>query len=52
MATVVVVRGEASGSRQEIMAGAHRLVADEPVEAGGTGAGPTPYDLLLSALGA
>ena len=40
------------GLKQEIIAGRHRLVADEPVEAGGGDQGPTPYDLLLSALGA
>lgn len=28
------------------------LAADEPVEAGGTGQGPAPYQLLLAALGA
>ena len=49
--TQVVVRGSASGFAQEITAGAHRLVADEPVTHGGTGTGPTPYDLLLAALG-
>jgi uncharacterized OsmC-like protein len=48
----VVVRGEASGLAQEIVAGRHRLVADEPRSAGGTDTGPTPYDLLLAALGA
>jgi putative redox protein len=38
--------------RQQIDAGAHRLFADEPTAVGGDGAGPTPYDLLLGALGA
>jgi putative redox protein len=27
------------------------LILDEPAEAGGTGQGPTPYDMLASALG-
>jgi len=35
-----------------IEAGPHRLTADEPVKLGGQGAGPAPFDLLLSALGA
>jgi uncharacterized OsmC-like protein len=48
----VVVRGAASGFAQEILVGRHRLAADEPVSAGGTDTGPTPYDLLLAALGA
>jgi putative redox protein len=38
--------------KQEIRAGSHSLIADEPVEAGGTDAGPGPYELLLAALGA
>jgi uncharacterized OsmC-like protein len=37
--------------RHEIWAGRHTLVADEPKEAGGDDAGPTPYELLLAALG-
>ncbi len=49
---VVTVRGSAEGFAQEITAGRHRLVADEPVAAGGTDRGPGPYDLLLAALGA
>src|SRR6266550_189482 len=48
---VVVVRGSARGFVQEITAGRHHLVADEPVSAGGTDRGPGPYDLLLAALG-
>jgi uncharacterized OsmC-like protein len=49
---IVVVRGSGAGFAQEIFAGRHRLVADEPVSVGGTDTGPSPYDLLLSALGA
>jgi putative redox protein len=48
---LVVVRGAADGFLQEIVAGAHHLRSDEPVAAGGTGSGPTPYDLVLAALG-
>ncbi|HMG19429.1 MAG TPA: OsmC family protein [Gemmatimonadales bacterium] len=48
---VVVVRGGAQGFVQEITAGRHHLVADEPVAAGGTDRGPGPYDLILAALG-
>jgi putative redox protein len=47
----VVVRGASSGFVQEIVAGGHRLASDEPVSVGGTDTGPTPYDLLLAALG-
>ena len=38
--------------KQQITAGAHSFVADEPREAGGTDSGPDPYSLLLAALGA
>ena len=48
----VVVRGSAAGFAQEIVAGPHRMAADEPVSVGGTETGPTPYDFLLAALGA
>jgi putative redox protein len=40
-----------SGYYTEIMANGHPLAADEPVKAGGTDLGPSPYELLLAALG-
>jgi len=46
-----VVEGQ-SAYVQHIRTGNHQLTADEPTERGGTDAGPAPYDLLLSALGA
>jgi putative redox protein len=49
--TKVVVRGSGRGFAQEISARSHRLLADEPISNGGTDTGPTPYDLLLAALG-
>lgn len=52
-AGVVVVRGGASGLQVDVRAGRHRFVADEPTSVpGGKDQGPTPYDLLLAALGA
>ena len=48
---VVVVGGE-RGLAQQISASSHLLRADEPLRFGGTESGPTPYDLLLSSLGA
>jgi putative redox protein len=50
-ATDVIVRGDAGGFAQTVQVGSHRLASDEPLGAGGTNTGPTPYDLLLAALG-
>lgn len=49
---VVTVTETGTGTyTQEIVAGGHRLLADEPAPIGDD-AGPTPYDLLLAGLGA
>jgi len=48
----VLARIGAEHYRTELWAGPHLLTADEPREAGGTDAGPSPYGLLTSALGA
>ena len=47
----VVVIGSGVGFAQQIVAGEHHLVSDEPEASGGTDMGPGPYDLLLAALG-
>jgi len=49
----VVVEETGEGAFQvEISAGGSHFLADEPVEVGGLGSGPTPYDLLSAGLGA
>lgn len=49
-----VVVGETGQGRfqQSVTMGEHRLIADEPADVGGSDSGPSPYDLLLAALGA
>lgn len=48
----VLVESAGDGYRQRLSDGRHELIADEPVEAGGADAGPSPYELLLMSLGA
>jgi len=47
----VIVDGSAAGFAQAITVGHHHLACDEPADVGGSDTGPTPYDLLLAALG-
>lgn len=50
---VRVSEAEAAGFRQDIVvAGRHQMIADEPVNMGGTDLGPSPYQLLAAGLGA
>lgn len=51
MATTPVKLHSKGLFRTEVEAGPHRWVLDEPAELGGAGEGPTPYDMLASALG-
>jgi len=50
---VVIVRsrGGAGVLRTDVRAGTHSFVADEPPGSGGKDEGPSPYDLLVGALG-
>ena len=50
MAAVIVRSKE--NLKQEITAGRHTIIADEPESGGGTDEGPDPYSLLIAALGA
>jgi uncharacterized OsmC-like protein/pimeloyl-ACP methyl ester carboxylesterase len=49
---VVVRETRNSKFQQTVSIGPHRLLADEPVAAGGEDSGPGPYDFVLAGLGA
>jgi uncharacterized OsmC-like protein len=49
---VVVRETRNSKFQQTVTIGPHRMLADEPVAAGGEDTGPGPYDFLLAGLGA
>ncbi|MFO7709831.1 MAG: bifunctional alpha/beta hydrolase/OsmC family protein [Desulfobacterales bacterium] len=48
----ITARTGPGGFLTEIQVNRHSLVADEPAAVGGTDQGPTPFDLLVAALGA
>jgi uncharacterized OsmC-like protein len=48
----VAVQLGSDGYTTEIVAGGHRLLADEPKDVGGNDMGPSPYQLLNASLGA
>ena len=49
----VLVRETGNGKfQQQVLSGAHRMLADEPMDYGGLDSGPSPYDFVSIALGA
>ena len=53
MSGTVVVRENRQGRyQQEVIAGQHCLIADEPASMGGSDAGPAPFDFVMAGLGA
>ena len=51
MATIPVTLHSPAPFRTEVQAGPHHWILDEPVDFGGGGEGPTPYDMLAAGLG-
>jgi putative redox protein len=49
---VVVAENGLGRYQQEVIAGEHRLLADEPASLGGGDAGPAPFELIMAGLGA
>ena len=49
---VRVSEADANGFLQDVQAGPHHILADEPLAYGGTNRGPSPYGLMAAGLGA
>jgi len=47
----VVATSVGPGFRTDVSAGGFDFLADEPVGVGGSGTGPTPYELMIAAVG-
>ena len=53
MSSKVIVAENGQGRyQQQVIAGQHQLIADEPASMGGADAGPAPFDFIMSGLGA
>lgn len=50
--TVVVAENGQGRYQQQVQAGEHILLADEPESMGGSDAGPAPFDFVMAGLGA
>lgn len=49
---VIVAENGLGRYQQQVIAGQHQLIADEPASMGGADAGPAPFDFIMSGLGA
>ena len=47
----IISTSDHTGFRTDIRAGGYDFIADEPMSVGGSGAGPTPYEYMLAAIG-
>ena len=53
MSGIVIIEENGQGRYQQtVIAGEHRLLADEPVSLGGADAGPAPIEFVMAGLGA
>ena len=50
--TVVVAENGQGRYQQQVQAGEHIMLADEPESMGGSDAGPAPFDFVMAGLGA